>query len=171
MKLRKILPVMIGAMMLSESASALSCARPDLIQTLERAKASPKLYEVLVGTFESPKLQRAQPKDQNHFSSSRPADVTKSRFRGYGLSQTWQTDRALFDLPVDIETNCVASFCSDLPASDKLIIAFVEIREGQAPLLKKAPCSNMIFEARSETVNKLRQCFDKTCETEASLPR
>ena len=39
--------------MLSDSAFALSCMRPDLIKTLEDAKASDKVYHILVGKFMS----------------------------------------------------------------------------------------------------------------------
>jgi len=53
MRRRSIMAGLIGALLVSDSAFALSCVRPDLIKTLEEAKASPKIYYVLVGRFVS----------------------------------------------------------------------------------------------------------------------
>ena len=53
MKLRSTIAAILGTMLLSEGAFALSCARPDLVKTLEEAKASEKLYHILAGKFVS----------------------------------------------------------------------------------------------------------------------
>jgi len=76
-------------------------------------------------------------------------------------------DQPLTRFPVDIETSCVGPWCSGVPSSDRDIIAFVEAREGQPPLLKISPCPYWTFNAEPKQVSKVRQCLDKTCEVEA----
>ena len=53
MKLRSTLTVILAALMMSEGAFALSCMKPDLVKTLEEAKASDKVYHILAGKFVS----------------------------------------------------------------------------------------------------------------------
>ena len=45
--------VLLGALLVSQTASALSCAPPNLQRVVEEAKASEKTYYVLVGRFTS----------------------------------------------------------------------------------------------------------------------
>ena len=52
-KFGRILTATLSAVMVSESAFALSCVRPDLLRSLEQAKSSPTVYYILVGKFES----------------------------------------------------------------------------------------------------------------------
>ena len=178
MRLRSIFAAILGAMMLADSAFALSCARPDLVKTLEDAKASEKLYYILVGKFVSPPpqtdLPETNPKANSGyvlpFNPLKPKlpILTQSYFDGVSLAQSSRRDAPLTRFPVDIETSCAGDWCSSPPSSDRDIIAFVEAREGQAPLLKISPCPYWTFSADAERVKKVRQCLDKTCEPEAN---
>ena len=58
MKLKFALSALFAALISADSAFALSCARPNLIKSLEDAKASEALYYVLVGTFAASPSQK-----------------------------------------------------------------------------------------------------------------
>ena len=162
--------VLVGALLLAESASALSCARPDLVRTLEEAKASPKLYHILVGNFRSltrgpafePMGPNTPPEDQ--FKPRTPR-IMPAVFEGYSLAGSRRRDVPLYRFPVDIEVSCIGPWCSDVPSPDRKLIAFVEAREGRAPILKISPCPSQTFAADREAVQTARQCLDKTCRS------
>lgn len=169
-KLLTVTAMISGAILLSNSASALSCARPDLVSTLEAAKASPNIYYILVGNFtsltEGPAFtpwEGLPPEDQ---MKQRPPRIMPSTFEGYSLATTRRDDVPLTRFPVDIEVSCVASWCSDVPSPDREMIAFVEARNGQAPILRISPCPSQTFTADRKQVEKVRQCLDKNCETD-----
>ena len=166
MKIRTICSALLGAVLLSDSALALSCMRPDLVKTLEEAKASPKLYHVLVGRFvsQTPTPQKGGyvgPSERQF--ESKPPVVTPTFFEGYALAKHAYQDSHLSRFPVDIETRCMGPWCSGVPANDREIIAFVEAREGQPPVLKISPCPRFTFRAEPAKVQKIRQCLDKKC--------
>jgi len=169
MKIRSVFAAMIGTLLLSESAFALSCAAPDLVKTLEDAKASEKLYHILVGNFVSvsprpnnePFGGYVSPEDQ---FKPKPPKITSAYFEGYSLAQSPRHDVPLARFPVDIETSCAGPWCSDVPSSDRELIAFVQARDGQTPLLKISPCPYWTFEANREQVQKIRQCLDRKCK-------
>lgn len=172
MRLRSICAAVLGTMMLADSALALSCMRPELVKTLEDAKASDKLYYILVGKFVSltprpkgkPHGGHLSPEDQ---FKSKPSMITRAYFEGYSLAKHPRQDAYLSRFPVDIETSCTGPWCSDVPSGNSEMIAFVEARQGQAPLLKISPCPYWTFDAAPQKVKKLRNCLDKTCEVEA----
>ena len=81
MVLKSLCIGVVSVLMVAESASALSCMRPDLAQTMETAKASETIYSVLVGTLETPPTQQMtqeviRPEDQ---FKSRPPVITPAR--------------------------------------------------------------------------------------------
>ncbi len=141
MKIRSLCAAVLGSMMLADSAFALSCARPDLVKTLEEAKASEKLYYILVGKFTSmsprPKTSYqggyVSPEDQ---FKPKPPVITSTFFEGYSLAKHRRQDGHLTRFPVDIETSCVGPWCSAVPSKDSKLIAFVEAREGYPPILR-----------------------------------
>jgi hypothetical protein len=160
--------VMLGAVMISQSASALSCARPDLVQTLEDAKASPKIYHVLVGRFLS-RADRPQhggygsPEDQ---FTPKPPILTPAVFEGVSLATSPGQDYPLRQFRVDIETSCIGPWCSSPPDSSQELISFVEARDGRPPILRISPCPNSTFQAEAKAVRKLRQCLTRVCQSE-----
>jgi hypothetical protein len=170
MRIKPILGGVLGGLMMAQSASALSCARPDLVRTLEAAKASPKIYYVLVGTFTSLSSGPAftpweglSPQDQ---MKQRPPLIIPSHFEGYSLAKNDRHDVSLKRFPVDIEVSCVASWCSDVPPPDRELIAFVEARDSQAPILRISPCPSQTFAADQTRVLKARQCLDRRCSSD-----
>lgn len=149
---------------MAESASALSCMRPDLGQTMEKAKSSDKLYYILQGSFRS-QYTMPQPKPSpNGYQQPQPIRTTMW-FDGRGIGQKpWQDSRLSY-FPVDVQTSCAASWCGHLPQEGEQMIAFVEARHGQAPLLRIGACPEWLFrlEPQKGQIKKLRDCFDKPC--------
>jgi hypothetical protein len=163
--------VLIGALMFSQSASALSCARPDLVRTLEDAKDSPKIYHILVGRFQSltrgpafPQMGPNMPPEDQF--KPKPPRLMPSYFEGYSLAKNPRRDVPLSRFPVDIEVSCIGPWCSDVPAADRELIAFVEARPGQTPVLRISPCPSQTFAADRKQVRKVRQCLDRKCQAD-----
>lgn len=157
---------LLGALMLSESAFALSCARPNLEQVVEEAKASPKIYYVLAGRF-TPETQTSRragynPSENRNFSDKRKA-VTRTVFEGFSLAPSRAADRDLTRFLVDIETSCAGPWCSGVPDASQELIAFVEAREGEPPILKIGACPKFVYPAKPETVETVRTCLEKSC--------
>jgi len=168
----RLAPVLGAALltaMLSPSSGALSCARPDIGERMEKAKASDDIYYVLSGTFtrvtpliKKPGKGKPYPDD---FRQNRPPEITPVRFNGTGLTQPGQANVALTDFRVDIETRCMGPWCGNVPQSDRPLIAFVQHRPGQTPLLKISPCPNNTYNAdrAGQQMQTLKDCFDAPC--------
>lgn len=166
--IRSILAATLGAVCLSESAFALSCMRPDLAQTMEKAKQSEKLYYILVGTLTPDTPIKPVKPDYNNQHREKPPEITRVRFNGYSLAQNRGADVPLRGFPVDVETRCFGPWCSGVPVSTDTQIFFVEAGRGSAPVLRVSPCPEMVFhvDPKQEQVSKLRTCFDKECVSE-----
>lgn len=176
MRVKSILAGALGALLLSESAFGLSCARPDLVRTLEEVKASPKIYHILVGNFTSltpgpafPKMGPNTPREDQF--KPKPPRIIQSYFEGYSLASSGHQDVQLSRFPVDIEVSCAGPWCSDVPSPDRQLIAFVEARDGQAPVLKISPCPSKTFSANERQVQKTRECLDRTCSSRGTVRR
>lgn len=163
--LRSILAVTFGALCLSESAMALSCMRPDLAQTMEKAKQSEKLYYILVGNLTSDVPIKQEKPDYENQHVQKPPQITRVRFTGYSLAQSRAWDVPLSGFPMDVETRCFGPWCSGVPTSGDTQIFFVEANTGGAPILRVSPCPEMVFYQgpKDDKVDKLRTCFDKEC--------
>lgn len=178
MKMRSVFIGLIGAMLASESAMALSCARPDLASAMEKAKASDTVYHILVGNFTEQRPTHTIPKGYNPKGNNgtqiedpfkpKPPQRIKTWFNGYSLTPNPRHDMKLTRFPVVVETSCVGPWCSSVPSSSTRQIAFVEQRQGRAPLLRVSPCTDKVFAVseREENVRKLRRCFDRPCKVE-----
>ena len=178
MRFRSVLIAIIGALMLSESALALSCMRPDLGQTLEEAKASEKTYHILVGKFVPQAFETDKPPDRSFILEDKahppllggkfkpkPPRIIPTWFEGFSVGAEARYDSSLVKFPVDVETSCAGPWCGSVPSREREVIAFVQAREGQVPLLKIGPCPNHVFalDAEGSHLQKIRRCLDKSC--------
>lgn len=168
MILRSIL-ILLASIMLSDSAMALSCMRPDIAKTMEKAKASETVYHILVGNFTShapvPRFQGSDPRDQ---FEQKPPIITRALFTGHSLAKTPHLDERLTRFPIAIETSCMGPWCGSLPPQQTPYIAFVEARPGQVPILRLSPCQDVMYPADEggQKVSKLRTCFDGLCRSD-----
>lgn len=158
--------------MMSDSAYALSCMKPDLVKTLEEAKASEKVYHILAGKFVSepalnhdqggpllPEMYRLHVPNGNQ-----PPKITRYWFEGISIAKDSRHDTQLTRYPVDIQTSCIGRWCGSGFRSQRDVVAFVEAREGQVPLLKISACPKWVFSQNVPVqVGNIRQCLDKDC--------
>ena len=164
--------------MLSEGAFALSCMKPDLVKSLEEAKASEKVYHILAGKFISEPtvdhnrgggLQLGPPRSDGTrgvivSQHNKTPQITRAWFEGIAVAKDARNDGQLTRFPVDIETSCVGSWCSNPPSSNQTVVAFVEDRAGQVPILKISACPKWVFSNNVPVqVGNIRQCLDKDC--------
>ncbi|RKQ71765.1 hypothetical protein DES40_1095 [Litorimonas taeanensis] len=177
-----ILMGVMGALMMGQTASALSCAMPDLAQKMEEAKASDTVYHIFVGKFRTITHGINPPKPLDTYQDSygaphqgipphqapQPPKIQRAFFEGFSLGPNRRYDVPLSGLPVDMEIGCAGPWCGSAPSSEQTHIAFVEARNGRPPLLRVSACPNWVFqtEPNDGKVRKLRQCYDKTCQSE-----
>lgn len=167
MKLRSIFTVILGSLMLAESASALSCMRPDLGATMEKAKASDKLYYIFVGTFR-PQNPVVTPKPPQDYSQQGTPTLTRMWFDGRSIGPKPHHDTQLTRFPLEVQTSCAGPWCGAAPTGNSELIAFIEARPGMVPLLRVGACPEWMYHVQPDDgkVEKLRDCFDKPCKSE-----
>jgi len=171
MRFRFLASAILGTVLWAEfglqSVAALSCIAPDLARTMEDAKASDKLYHIIVGEFTLVSKQEL-PRKNNVPGWSGPDFPNpvraEMRFDGYSLASSAYADQPLSDFRLDAETSCAAHWCGGLPAEDKTFIAFIEARpghKGQKPILTLGPCPQYLFWAQpgGQQVETLRKLF------------
>ena len=171
----KLFTALISALAFCAPASALSCMQPDLAAEMERAKASPDLYHIFVGTFQSEPLKKVDPR-QPMMKSHGPANgkpslfpqpiqrkgqTVRTIFNGYSLSNIAQYDQPLQYYPMEIKVTCAASWCGSPPPNGQNVVAFVKARPGQTPLLTVSPCPGNVFDLSPDNseVRLLRSLF------------
>jgi len=161
-RLTSVLGFVLGALMISESAFALRCARPDVSRSYKIAENSPKTYKILVGTFVSAEAKDPAHKSKSHHagapSRGKPV-LTPTFFEGISLSKEGQNNQSLSNYAVDIETSCIGAWCSNLPDPSQEMIAFVETEPEGTPILRISACPVFSFKADDEKIQKLRQLF------------
>lgn len=150
----------------AQSAAALSCMRPDLAKTMDDAKASEKLYHIIVGEFTligQQEIPRTDvPPNWHGPATDFPNPVrAQMRFDGISLSSNQYSDQALTDFRLEVETSCAAHWCGGLPAQGKEVIAFIEVRPGDVPVLRMGACPYWVHTVQpgDGQVDSLRKQF------------
>ncbi|MEP1229758.1 MAG: hypothetical protein ABJG88_03705 [Litorimonas sp.] len=178
MKIRSTFAVIFGVLTLSDGAFALSCAKPDIIKSLEDAKNSDKVYHVFVGKFTpnptgdsdwsgplGPKVLHPGGTSIKDIEMPNKSPKTiQSWFEGISLSKNPNHDSQLTRFPVDIQMTCSGMWCGSPPSSSRDVLAFVEARGEQAPVLKISPCPKWVFTGNIPAyAGNVRYCLDKDC--------
>lgn len=165
---KSLIAAALGAVLMAESASALSCMRPDLMRTMEQAKASDTHYYIFIGTFQRqhPAPLRPKPAPGSYEYNHPKPERAMTWFDGRAMGRTARSDARLSRFPVEVQTSCAGPWCGSVPSSGQPVIAFVEIRRGQAPLLTVGPCPEWVFRVnpQEDQVSRLRDCLDKPCK-------
>ena len=166
MKIKSALIALAAVTMLSPAASALSCMRPDIAQTMESAKAADEVYYILVGTFTSaPVPKTLKSNDPNAPQNGIGSHTAEAWFDGKILSNDARYDNPVTRLPVDVAVSCAGPWCGSVPANGREVIAFVKVRTGQPMLLEAGACPDKVHMADKVKISKLRDCFDKECQS------
>lgn len=146
-----------------QSAAALSCMAPDLPATMEEAKASEKIYHIIVGEFKLVSKTSLPRTDIPHGMSGADfpeAQLAEMRFDGVSLSPSARNDVPLSGFHLDVETSCAAHWCGSLPREGQTMIAFIEARPAQKPILHIGACPKYLFwtqdgDGKVETLRRL----------------
>ena len=139
--------------MISGQAHALSCIRPDPIETYKRVVAAPESYFVLYGelVFDESLL----PLGTRNISDPLPAPIA-AEFNGTGLTRQGFT--STYVSPVTLEIRCVANWCGSASSGGNALY-FVEASEPPVTMVAEA-CSSMIFPEPSQAVlDMLTSCM------------
>ena len=151
--------VFVGALMASQSASALSCAQPNLQRVIEEAKASEKIYYVLAGRF-SPQTKNTRRGGYdprlNGGSFQESKEITRVSFEGVSIASSRAGDQEFLRFPIDIETSCAGPWCGGVPDAKRELLAFVEARDDEPPILRIGPCPKFVYSANPPNIQAVR---------------
>ncbi len=115
---------------LPQTASALSCLRPDVARSFTQAAEAEAVYSVVLGTF------------RGGADVEPPATLTV-QFDGRALSDTG------FDLPfaapVSVEITCLSAWCGYAPADDVTTLAFLRWDGEGGYVLSESACPQWSF--------------------------
>lgn len=142
-----------AAVLAATQAAALTCARPDPIQSFRDAQVAPESYVVLHGTLEFDPA--AMPR--GGFSPTpepRPAPVGAT-FQGFALGPEGFT-RPVEDT-VTLQPTCAGPWCGSIAPGTFLL--FAEVTEA-GPRVEIGPCGGGAFDQVSEeTLSRLTACM------------
>ncbi len=143
----------LGLTALATQATALSCLRPDPIETFQRVAAAPEGYFVLYGqmTFDESALPAGVSND-----NVRDPDPIPARFTGKGLTiQGFTSD---YISPVTLQVGCAGPWCGSARSG---VDAIYFVRADDPPVTMQAgPCGGMIFEEPDQaTLDMLTSCM------------
>lgn len=151
-----LLAVMLAV--LGGQAAALSCARPDPIETFQRIGVSPEPYIVLYGqlSFDEAALDTGDGR-----VPVPPASPVPATFKGQGL--TMSGFREIADAKIDLQVTCAGPWCGS--ARSGVDAVYFVSRTPDALIVEADPCGGLIFEAPSREVRAMltscmqgRQC-------------
>lgn len=168
MMIRRFIAAFFVGALFTQSASALSCMRPDVMKKMEAAKASDDLYHIFVGRFDTPAPRKdgTVQKPEDYLKLRPPRHVTAT-FTGKVLSQDPRFDAPAAGVPVELQISCAGPWCGSAPRAEDTVIAFVQARDGLPPLLRIGACPDNVFNIRpkDKQIQSLRDCFDKSCRS------
>ncbi len=138
---------------LATQATALSCMRPDPIQTFQWVADAPESYFVLYGqlTFD----ESALPAGVSDKPTREPAPIA-AFFRGKGLTLDGFT--ADYISPAMLEIGCAGPWCGSARSG---VDALYFVRADNSPVVMEAgPCGGMIFEEPDQaTLDMITSCM------------
>lgn len=140
---------------LANQATALSCLRPDPIDTFQRVAAAPESYFVLYGklTFDEDALP-GMVTDQ--VIAETPPLSIPAQFHGKGLTLRGFTSDYIS--PATLQVTCLGPWCGSARSG---VDALYFVRADNSPVAMVAdPCGGMIFEEPSQaTLDMLTSCM------------
>ena len=131
--------------MIAGQSHALSCMRPDPIETFQSLAAAPESYFVLYGqiTFDKAELPDGVSMDQ-----FRAPDLIAARFEGKGLTRNGFTSDYFSD--VNLQVQCAGPWCGSARSGVDAVY-FVEAMDPPVTMIAD-PCGGRIFEEPTDAV-------------------
>ena len=138
---------------LAGQAKALSCVRPDVAHSYERAAQAEERFIILLGTFAFGDVPSSQ---TGNINQPREVEV-RSRFEGAYLTQEGFVEAPT--LAVDLNFTCAASWCGSLTSDGAEVLAFVE-QTATGYELHVGPCGGTAFRAPTpEQIAQVQSCI------------
>ena len=151
----KILMTALGLTALASQATALSCLRPDPINTFKQVAEAPEDYFVLYGqlNFDESKLPAGV--SERAPGAEEPAPI-EAFFRGKGLQRDGFTSDYIS--PAELQVTCAGPWCGSARSG---IDAVYFVRADSNPVQMAAgACGGMIFEEPGqEVLDALTSCM------------
>lgn len=142
-------PMLAAALaLIAGQASALSCIRPDPIDTFQRLAAAEESYFVLSGTltFDEDLLPPGVSQNQT------PApEVIPARFNGMGLTRDGFVNA--YVSPINLQVTCAGPWCGSAQSGMEGVF-FVEATKPLATVIAD-PCGGMIFAPVSDAQKEM----------------
>lgn len=133
--MKKILVLSALALCVATQASALSCLRPDVVRSYNKAADADVSFAILLGEFDF-----AAPSDGN---AEQGQQVT-AQFTGQAMSA--QGFDGINPMDVDLLTTCSGSWCGHFPPAGTEVLAFAQ----QTPngfIVSMSACGGSVFDA------------------------
>lgn len=149
-----------SAIFAPQTASALSCLRPDITRSYNAAAQADERYIVLYGEFFF--RESLNPASGIAAPTSPPASFV-ARFVGHYLSTEGFLN--VVDIPITIQPECASVWCGRL-ASDTPSVAFVEMLDDGGYQIDVGPCPQWVFDhTTAQDLEQLKTCINGgTCE-------
>ena len=139
--------------MITGQVHALSCLRPDAVETFQRLAAAEESYFVLFGelTFDEARLPASASNDQ-----TRPSTVIPAQFAGNSLTARGFTNA--YSRDVNLQITCAGQWCGSAQSG---IDAVYFVPSGETPAtLTAGPCGGMLFPEPTQAVlDMLTSCM------------
>ena len=160
--MKSILIAATLAVVFATQAAALSCLRPDVADTFNRAAAAEESYVVLLGSFDF--VMPQQPSTDINAPQTLRA---QARFDGQFLSSAAFVPAP--PLTVGIEFTCAGPWCGSLPTDGSEVLAFV-VQSDDGYALNVGPCGGTAFVAPvAADIARVEACMrGEACEPDAT---
>ena len=150
--MKQILGIIIALTLCASQVAALSCMRPDVAESYNRAATSEDEYVVLLGTFDFDTPQQRS-------TDSNAPDTLRAvvQFSGTYLSASGFT--AAPPLAVTLVFNCAGPWCGSLPSDGPDVLAFVQ-QTADGYILDVEPCGGTAFiEPDAKDIARVEDCM------------
>ena len=146
----------ILALSVAGQAAALSCMRPDPVNTFHRIAEDPTDYYLLYGTLDFDGSKQPQ----GVVNEERNPEPIAAAFRGHGLTRAGFISR--FERTVTVQPLCFGPWCGQTtPGVKSLFFAAVE---GDKVIISPDPCGGTIFaEPTQKELDEMTACINGNC--------
>jgi hypothetical protein len=146
----------IALMVIAGQAVALSCVRPDAVNTFERVSEDAASYYLLYGTLDFDVAK--QPKGV--VNAERNPDPIVAQFAGFALNTSGFTTS--YSRAVTLQPVCFGPWCGgETPGVKSLFFAQVD---GDQIIIESTPCGGFVLPEPSQSLlDKMTSCMNGNC--------
>ncbi|MBE1292494.1 MAG: hypothetical protein JJ868_15700 [Shimia sp.] len=146
----------IATLLSAQSSLALSCEFPGIIDEYQSAKSSEFNYFVVSGKVTYPQSDIWLDEDEHGF----PPPLTQIAAQIDGVSLGANRNETVFQYPLTVELECIATWCGHIPWSGAMEGLFFIREEGEEFFLSIGPCGGGPFSNSEENRKTLQRCLN-----------